>query len=561
LDVAGEDAMKLLTLLLGILLWLAAPAADALAEKRVALVIGNSDYKRGKALANPANDSRAMAELLRKSGFHIVDARTNLGASEMRRALREFADHVVGAEMAVVYYAGHGIEVGGTNYLLPVDAVLKRDLDADDEAVSLDRILRVLEPAQQLRLVILDACRDNPFVASMRRTSATRAIGRGLAQVEPPNSNTLIAFAAKAGSTADDGLSKHSPFTTALLKHIAEPGLDLRIAFGRIRDEVLTMTENRQEPFVYGSLGGTTVSLVPPRPGGSAPASKTPAAKAPLPATADPADKIRRDYELAVEINTLEIWDSFLRRHSDGFYADLARAQRERILAQERNKLAAAPAATALPERSAPPPAATAPPAATSSPGTPGPAAALTPAPAASQPAAAPELPSTNVAERTRLVLAELKRLGCYSGEPGRTWDARSQRAMEQFNRHAGQKLDTKVASLEAIGILKAKPTRVCPLECDRGFRAQGDACVRIACPRGQVLGDNDRCESRKAPKAAAKPPAGQPEPPARRQSPKADATPERVVCGQTGCFPVKRGCRSELRASGYDSVAVVTCP
>jgi hypothetical protein len=540
--------MKLLSVLLGILLWLASPVAEALADKRVALVIGNSNYKQAKTLANPENDAKAFAALLREAGFQVVDARTNLGSGEMRRALREFSDQVVGADVAVVYYAGHGIEIGGTNYLLPVDTVLKRDLDAEDEAISLDRILRVLEPVQQLRLVILDACRDNPFVASMRRTSATRAVGRGLAQIEPPNSNTLIAFAARAGSIAEDGITKHSPFTAALLKHIGEPGLDLRIAFGRIRDEVLTVTGNRQEPFVYGSLGGTIVSLVPPR------AIATPAAKPPLPATADPADKIRRDYELAVQINTLDIWDSFLRHHSDGFYADLARAQRERILAEQKNKVAAVPAAA--PERSSPAPAVATPP-----PEIPGPSAAITPTPATPKPSAVPEVTAGNLAERTRLVLAELKRLGCYAGEPGPTWDVRSQRAMEQFNRHSGSKLDTKVASLEAVGILKAKPTRVCPLECDRGFQAKGNACVRIACPRGQVVGDDGKCESRKAPKAAAKPPAQRTEPAARRQSPKASSQPERVVCGQTGCFPVKRGCRGEVRPSGNDSVAVVTCP
>ncbi len=562
-DIATETAMKLvLALLFGTLLSVTAPSVEALAEKRVALVIGNSNYQQVKALANPEQDAKAFAALLRDAGFDVVDARTNLGSSEMRRALREFSDKVIGADMAVVYYAGHGIEIEGTNYLLPVDAVLKRDLDAEDEAVSLDRILRVLEPVQQLRLVILDACRDNPFVTAMRRTSATRAIGRGLAQIEPPNSNTLIAFAARAGSTAEDGTSQHSPFTAALLKHIAEPGLDLRIAFGRIRDEVLTRTGNRQEPFVYGSLGGTTVSLVPPR--SVARTAPAPAAKT-APAIVDPSDAMRRDYELAVEINTLEIWDSFLKHHNTGFYADLARAQRERILSEQKSRAASAtPAPPPATERTAPLPV---PPVAAPAPsGTPGPTAALPPAPPEPRPAAAPEpaspaSPAANLAERTRLVLGELKRLGCYSGEPGTVWDRRSQRAMEQFNRHAGLKLDTKIASLESVGVLKAKPTRVCPLECGRGFRAKGDACVRIACPRGQVPGNDGECEARRPSRnTAAKPPAQRPAP-AARQAPKGGSQPERVVCGQTGCFPVKRGCSSEIRPSGHGSVAVVTCP
>ena len=138
----------------------------------------------------------------------------------MRRAFRDFAEKSRSADIAVVFFAGHGIEIDGTNYLLPVDTSLKRDLDVEDEAISLDRIVRMLEPAKRLRLIILDACRDNPFARTVRRTSETRSIGRGLAKIEPPSSDTLIAFAAKAGSTAADGDGKHSPFTTALLKNL-----------------------------------------------------------------------------------------------------------------------------------------------------------------------------------------------------------------------------------------------------------------------------------------------------------------------------------------------------
>ena len=133
----------------------------------------------------------------------------------------------------------------GTNYLIPVDAILQRDTDVEDEAISMDRLLRILEPVKRLRLIILDACRENPFTRSMKRTIASRAIGRGLAKVEVVNSDTLIAFSAKAGSTALDGDGKNSPFTTALLNHLATPGLDLRIAFGQVRDDVLKATANR----------------------------------------------------------------------------------------------------------------------------------------------------------------------------------------------------------------------------------------------------------------------------------------------------------------------------
>src|SRR5207302_8244340 len=191
------------------------------------------------------------------------DSRLNLAASDMRRALREFADQARDADVALVYYAGHGIEIDGTNYLIPTDAKLERDTDIYDEAFSLDRVLLAIEPARQLRVVIVDACRDNPFAKTMKRTVASRAIGQGLAKVEPTSPNMLIAYSAKAGSTALDGDAKNSPFTMALAKHMTTPGLDVRRAFGFVRDEVLKTTSYRQEPFVYGSLGGDDVPLVP----------------------------------------------------------------------------------------------------------------------------------------------------------------------------------------------------------------------------------------------------------------------------------------------------------
>src|ERR1700684_3929075 len=228
----------------------------AFADKRVALVLGNSAYQKVNPLTNPVNDSGAISETLKSAGFDVVELKRDLNVSEMRRALRDFSDTVRDADIAIIYYAGHGIEIDGTNYLIPVDAVLERDIDAFDEAIPLDRILTVIEPAKQLRLVILDACRDNPFNKTMKRTIGARAIGRGLAKVEPASPNTLIAFAAKAGSTASDGDSRNSPFTTALVKFLPRPGLDLRRAFGYARDDVLKATSNKQEPFIYGSLGG-----------------------------------------------------------------------------------------------------------------------------------------------------------------------------------------------------------------------------------------------------------------------------------------------------------------
>ena len=296
----------------------------AWAAKRVALVVGNSAYQNVALLPNPVNDGAMIAATLKNAGFDVVDSRHDLPANEMRRALRDFADRARDADIAVIYYAGHGMEVDGTNYLIPVDAKLERDTDVYDEALSLDRVLVSIEPAKQLRLVILDACRDNPFAKTMKRTMASRAIERGLAKVEPASPNTLIAYSAKAGSTAMDGDSKNSPFTIALSKHLTTPGLDVRRAFGFVRDDVLKNTGNRQEPFVYGSLGGDDVPLVPAASQGGDGCAR-----------ADPQNEARSDYELALQIGNKDALNAFLAQYPDGYYANLARIQLAKIEAED----------------------------------------------------------------------------------------------------------------------------------------------------------------------------------------------------------------------------------
>jgi len=298
-------------LLCGLLFLLSAVAARA--DKRVALVIGNSAYQHAPALANPARDARAMAAMFQKAGFDVVRAQYDVGNLQFKRAIRQFEDAVADADIAVVYFAGHGIEIHGVNYLIPVDARLASDRDADDEAITLERLLVSVEGARRLRLVILDACRDNPFVRKMlrQRSAAIRGVNPGLATVEPSSINTLIAYAAKAGSAADDGDAEHSPFTAALLDNLFVPGLDVRLAFGRVRDEVLKKTGNQQEPFVYGSLGGANIALVPaPKQGSEAVADL---------------EAERSDYNRVEKLATRRAWEIFLAQYPTGFYADLAR--------------------------------------------------------------------------------------------------------------------------------------------------------------------------------------------------------------------------------------------
>ncbi|WP_430912660.1 tetratricopeptide repeat protein [Methylobacterium sp. sgz302541] len=236
----------------------APPAAILPPETRVALVVGNGAYASVGRLDNPLRDAATVAQALREAGFRTVHLKSDLGYDALRRALADFSTEAEQADWALVYYAGHGMEMGGVNYLVPVDARLKSDRAVAFETVPLDQVLASIEGARKLRLVILDACRDNPFLAQMTRSVASRGIGRGLAQVEPQVGGTLVAYAAKAGQTALDGAAgaRNSPFVAALTRNIGRPGIEIRRLFGLVRDDVLAETGRKQEPFVYGSLGG-----------------------------------------------------------------------------------------------------------------------------------------------------------------------------------------------------------------------------------------------------------------------------------------------------------------
>jgi uncharacterized caspase-like protein len=525
----------------------------ALAEKRVALVLGNSAYQNVAPLANPVNDSAKIESTLKDAGFDVVDSRRDLSAADTRRALRDFADRSRDADIAVVYYAGHGIEVDGGNYLIPVDARLERDTDVYDEALSLDRVLVAIERAKKLRLVILDACRDNPFSRTMKRTVASRAIGQGLAKVEPTSPNVLIAYSAKAGSTAADGDGKNSPFTAALSHHLTKPGLDVRRAFGFVRDEVLKTTGNKQEPFVYGSLGGEDVPLVP-APARPAPAAATAPAAPPLSAQAE----ARRDYELALQVGNRSALNAFLAQYPDGFYASLAKLQLDKITAeetrvaatekarlaeQERARLAAegaqktqqakaeADARTAEQARIA---------AEKAKQVAQDQAAAAEQKRIAAEKAAADKAATDKTAtdktatdkdkavnmaaldagppqaDVTKSVQTELRRVGCLSAEADGNWNTATQRSLTLFNRYAKTRLDTKLASTDALDTIKLKTARVCPVVCEHGYKADGERCTKITCAAGSFLNEDNECEKRRANR-----------PVARRDRPEARPVPE----------------------------------
>jgi len=497
----------------------------ALAEKRVALVIGNSAYQKVAKLPNSINDATSVAGMFKLAGFDLVESKFDVAANDLRRTLRDFGAQSRDADIAVIYYAGHGIELDGNNYLVPVDATLETDADVLDETVPLDRLLFAVEPAKQLRLIILDACRDNPFARTMKHTIASRGIGRGLARVEPTIPNTVIAFAAKAGSTASDGDSQNSPYATALVEHLTKPGLDLRRAFGFVRDDVLKKTGNKQEPYVYGSLGGNDVSLVAAKPAASGP-------------QADAQSAVRRDYELALQLGSRDGWEAFLRTYPDGYYADLAKGQLKKIAAEETRAAAAEKARLAEQEKARlaaegarqaeQAKAAAAARAAEEArinaekakqieqekaaaaeiarqaeqekvrlaaekvkQAEQEKAAALEQAKLAEEKGSAEKkeqfaavLPFDNqekpAADLPRALQAELRRVGCATGSVDGNWDSASRKALERFNKSAGMKFDTRTASADALDAVKARTARVCP------------------CEPGYALNDDNSCERRR---------------------------------------------------------------
>ncbi len=238
--------------------------AQAQTGRRVALVIGNSAYKSVSALTNPANDAGAIAQELSRLGFEVIE-KHDLGADAMRRTLAEFENKATGADWALVYYAGHGMELNGRNWLIPVDAQLAGTNDVPDETVPLDRVLDRVHAAKRLRIVILDACRNNPFLSRMAMTGGkSRDIDRGLARIEPEHGEVVF-YAARDGSVAGDGASEHSPFAAALLKHMEEEGVELGWFFRKVTSTVLNSTNPKQEPFVYGRLPEEQFYFKPPK--------------------------------------------------------------------------------------------------------------------------------------------------------------------------------------------------------------------------------------------------------------------------------------------------------
>jgi uncharacterized caspase-like protein len=292
-------------------------------ERRVALVIGVSAYEHAPALANTLYDAVDVSSSLQSMGFEVIES-YDPDFAAMQRSLRDFSRRLDGAKVGLVYYAGHGVQVDGRNYLLPRDAELTDDGSVQAEAVDVSQILTALSSQPRTSLVFLDACRNNPLAANLaRRQGAARAlaVSQGLAQIGATAANTLIAYSTQPGAVASDGAGRNSPFTSAFLRHVGAPGLEVGEMMRRVRASVLASTNGVHVPWDNSSLTGS-FAFVPGVPG-----------RAPPPATWTPphADPTPRQLDIAlwndVKAGSAEEVQSYLRRYPQGIFADTARAR------------------------------------------------------------------------------------------------------------------------------------------------------------------------------------------------------------------------------------------
>lgn len=512
----------------------------AAAAERVALVIGNSAYDHASILPNPGTDAKAIAAALERLGFE-VSLRTDLSKATFERELADFSERAAHSELALVYYAGHGMELQGRNYLIPVDARLKSDLRVKFETVSLEDVLSAVESAKGLKLVLLDACRDNPFLQTMSSQNKTRSTSRGLAKVET-FPGVLVSYAAAAGTVAEDGQGQHSPYAAALLDHLETPGLELSLLFRKVADDVQQRTDGRQTPYEYGRLPGTSIYLKAPQEI-VVPEKKEPAvdacrdAAAHWTAIADKGDEDLFNDHLTrfgtCAFSTLaKLALADLRAEKAQQAADAkaraeadARAEAEaKAAAAEKAEADARAEATAKAEADAK--------AAAAAKAEADAQAAIAKAEAEAKAAAETEAerlkkqeievaalsqetekkpalmpdekrddalqvtiePAPTQEELARAQQKELDRLGCEPGTPDGKWGRRTRSAMETFNRETKLSFETTAATMAALDAMKMRNGRICPLVCSPLENKVGDQCVAKTCPSGQDLNSSGIC-------------------------------------------------------------------
>jgi len=431
-------------------------SSHAWAEKRVALVIGNSAYQHAPQLANPQNDASDMASKLTGLGFVVVTGR-DLELTGMRRAIRDFVGKVEGADVALFFYAGHGLQVNGGNYIIPIDAQLKSNNDLDFEALPIELVLSAMERNARVNLVFLDACRDNPLAATLARSLGTRSmvVGRGLAKLDT-GVGSLIAFATQPGNVALDGVGRNSPFTTALLEHLGTPGQSITDDLIAVRRAVLQVTEGKQIPWDSSSLTGPVV-LNP---------SKVPEVATSPAVTSDTDRSVELAYWNSIKDATQKnFFEAYLQQYPSGAFVTLAKLKIAAIEAREtegqtaglgqtdRNR-AALPQVTGIP-----------------------PELATIEQTTSGSPEAGAATGQMDAGELRLATQRELVRVGCLEQVDGK-WGNGSRKALQAYAERSGLKLASLTPTEELLNGLKAAGGRVCPLVCGSGMEVRDNRCV-----------------------------------------------------------------------------------
>lgn len=436
-----------LSLLIGMFA-LAAMSASAWAGKRVALIIGNSAYEHAPELANPRNDAADFAAKLAELEFEVI-VRQDAKLSEMLSAVEEFSDKLHNAELSLFYYAGHGLQVDGRNYLVPVGAKLESHITLDYEAVPVDLVMATMQSRSKTNLLFLDACRNNPLARSLARSLGTRstAVGRGLARIGA-GTGTFISFATEPGNVALDGQGDNSPYTEALVRHFGTPGKGLAETMVLVRKDVIESTGGKQVPWEHSSLTGSVV----------------------LKEIQQIPDQTREN-DRSVEItfwdsiqntNDPAFYEAYLRRFPDGAFAEIAKLTVERLKAASSGPQTSQRAPNASAQESARQQASLT---ETNTPDTQG-------------NSDSEDADARKDRQLVRAIQTELNRLGCETGRPDGVWGKRTEKGLGDFTRHAGQ--DTATPGPELLALLKTRMGRVCPLACGTGEVEADGRCVAV---------------------------------------------------------------------------------
>lgn len=464
-------------------LWMHAFATVALAEKRVALVIGNSSYQHATALPNPVNDAEAISSMLEGLGFSVIKG-INLTDRDFGRVIGQFSRKLnEGADVALFFYGGHGLQLNGKNYLIPTDALLDSEASLDFEAVRLQTVMRLMEQSRRTNLVFLDACRDNPIARNLAKRMGTRsvALGRGLAQVET-GVGTMIAYSTQPGNVALDGQGTHSPFAKALLKHSQTPGLEIESLMRKVRQDVIAETNGDQVPWNHSSLTRSFVLNKQAKPAVSI-------APAVTPGIAGAATS--QFHELALDVafwqavqsskNPL-LYREYLKKFPNGQFAVIAKIQLEQFKAQQPKAVApqtplVSPASPQSQTKKL---------------------ALLTPNDAQSlqagtnavepvKPNVLPEEPKVESVEplpkmdrRTlvREMQKDLQRLGCNPGTADGIWGKKGRRALRNFAKYSKVKLSNYEPSEDALQKLRSKKVGICPINCGSNRQWVNGKCI-----------------------------------------------------------------------------------